>query len=514
MSMNASVLDVARSDPSFRQFYNSKGVPSGQKATPESIAVLEALYAEYAGQQQEATQQATQLLDSVATPTPVATPNADMGGSDFGAGDGFGLVPSGEPINPVVATAQQVADPTPAPAREQAPVDQQNLFRTFAETQIAPQIETWRDRRNAINNGNYRSVAAKQQDLKLVDDEIDEAITGLQLRNYWSPQAQGQYLEELKAGTNKVDAFTRSLNSVLQPQSANADGVVESTQRQVNPAKEAADLAKYITSVSEVNPELGARLRDQAEVRGAVSIYNSNLEDPAMFVKQVDMFGERAGVPVDKKDPLAQEEQEEYLNRNFNVFEETYLFGKKQGRPSPVVPISDSLTDIERQNRIVEAGDRNARAVFKTPDGKYDVRVLTRETAQDLITAMAEAELARNQSQEATNKNPSETDLMLRGAMELGSAGVQLGAKTLKNIDQKIISPSTILPKSLFEDALKLAGVSNERINSTTQKVHDIVSRSLAGNPQWILSSARGLLIDLGRASLDKESGDDEKPSE
>jgi hypothetical protein len=414
--MSASVLDIARNDPNFRRFYNSKGVPSGQKATPESIATLEALYAEFAGQQQAATEQATQLLDSVTNPTPVVTPNADMGGSDFGAGDGFGLVPSKEPVNPVVATAQEVADPTSAPAQPQAPMDEETLFRNFAQSQLAPQIVTWRERRDAINNGNYRSVAAKQQDLQLVDDEIDEVITELQIRNGWSPQAQGRYLEELKAGTNKIDAFTRSLNSVLQPQSADADGVVENTQRQVNPAKEAADMAKYITSVSEVNPELGAQLKDQAAVRGAVSIYNSNLEDPAMFIKQVDMFGERAGVPVDKKDPLAQEEQEEYLNRNFNVFEETYLFGKKQGKPSPVVPIPYSLTDIEKQNRIVEAGDRNARAVFKTEDGKFAVRVFTPETAQEHITAMAEAELARTRKGEESEGN-SPDSYVLRGAM-------------------------------------------------------------------------------------------------
>lgn len=197
-------------DPQFREFYKQRGL-QGKRV---SRAEAQALWEEYSGKQTAATQQATRMFSSL----PEATPNTAAAASAFTPeqmdyNDLDVLTGRGQQ-NPVIAAANASPDPQPAPPQSAPPA---NRFRSFAESQLLPQIERWRQQRDQVISGKYKSTSAQRMDLDKIDMEVETAISRLDSLNEWDPTSRSLYKSAItEEGAPKIEAFSRIINSRLK----------------------------------------------------------------------------------------------------------------------------------------------------------------------------------------------------------------------------------------------------------------------------------------------------------
>lgn len=217
-------------DPQFRKFYNERGVQSGK---PVSRATLQGLWDEFSGKQTADTQQATRILSTL----PEVAPNAAAASSAFAPEqmnyNDLDMLTGRGQQNPVIAAANASPDPQAAPTKAQVDPTA-DRFRGFAESQLLPQVERWRQQRDQVINGKYKSTSAQVMDLSKIDTEVETAISRLQSLNEWDAAAQSSYeTATAKGGTPKVEAFYRIIDSRLKnPQQQAQGGVAGLTDTQ------------------------------------------------------------------------------------------------------------------------------------------------------------------------------------------------------------------------------------------------------------------------------------------
>jgi hypothetical protein len=185
-----------------------------------------------------------------------------------------------------------------------------------------------------------------------VDDEIDEVITELQIRNGWSPQAQGRYLEELKAGTNKIDAFTRSLNSVLQPQSADADMV--GTTKDESRSLSTPDAIKKFIEVYGADHPVTQMAMNRGSLETTKQLVSSTLSTPGM----VRDLANKSVEYINSGDPVAATGASELVTQTYREFRNAddqrigilrQMLGDKARGETDLLKLERSLDDKQSQ---------------------------------------------------------------------------------------------------------------------------------------------------------------------
>lgn len=281
-------IEQALNDPGFRSYAQQIGL-AGKTGVPRAEA--QAAVDDYLARQSEATQQATQVLDSV-QPAAMA-PNATAATAGF-SDDDFGLRPP-RARDPIMETVEAVDATQPAPQTQAQPqattqqgLDPMTALRVFVEEDIAPKIGEWRGRYQQIADvaasGGFKSQAERGNRENEIDREIESLITELSLRDYWDPATQEMYKKQVDSGTPRVDAFTRSLDRIIRPSqggTATAEATGMTTDDVINPdniAKIKNQVGEMDTGVRMQEALLANNTRQQAidaAYRNPISIFNA-----------------------------------------------------------------------------------------------------------------------------------------------------------------------------------------------------------------------------------------------
>ena len=254
-------------DPQFKEFYKQRGLQGKRVSRSEA----QALWAEYSGNQEAATKQATSLLDSVQE-RPAMTPNVASLSQDTFAPADIGITRTTKK-DPILATAEEVSAREASAQQPTKPsaTDPMTALRSFAQTQLGPQIDDWRNRSRQIEETRFDSATAKNQAFIPIEREIAETITNLQLRDAWTPEADRFYGETVKVGTPKVEAFMRTVDRLIRPKNVEQNAAGQMTQEKAARVKEAQGIYANLMSQSEAPgiTEADARsFREQAAIIG------------------------------------------------------------------------------------------------------------------------------------------------------------------------------------------------------------------------------------------------------
>jgi hypothetical protein len=141
---------------------------------------------------------------------------------------------------------------------------------------------------------------------------------------------------------------------------------------------------------------------------------------------------------------------------------------------------------------------------------------MTPEASKQMITELAEkAKAARNTDTSTATSEESEFDYALRGAMELGSLGVQLGSGAVK-AGKKVINNKWVraaqpgnVPETISREIKSQYGVDLDQYLPLKQLVERSIERSV--NPAGALWTAKDALVQIGRAAKAKDEEDTSK---
>jgi hypothetical protein len=208
--MSAALLN----DPRFVSFVRERGM-AGKEVTTEDF---QSLVNEFQGNQAADTQRATEILSSISDPAPnAAAAESSFAPSSMDYND-LDALTGGSQRGPIMSTVEEVAAREQAQAAQQQAPAPEDPMQMFAQERIAPTIDTWRQKRSAINAREYKNTYAKKLDLDALDSLVARGITDLEGVGYWGPEQSAVYsnLRE-KEGAPAEEAFARTIQAKLNP---------------------------------------------------------------------------------------------------------------------------------------------------------------------------------------------------------------------------------------------------------------------------------------------------------
>lgn len=386
-------------DPQFKEFYRQRGL-QGKRV---SRAEAQALWAEYSGKQTAATQQATRMFTSL----PEATPNATAASSAFTPeqmdyNDLDVLTGRGQQ-NPVIAAANASPDPQPASAQATPPADR---FRGFAESQLLPQVERWRQQRDQVINGKYKTTSAQVMDLNKIDMEVETAISRLQSLNEWDAGAQSMFENATaKGGTPKVEAFYRIIDSRLKTPQGQSGVAGQTNTERAELSKGLQTRLDSLVKAAELRPddpniqqEIGvvtsqlASLTSEDEKKGALlsDLYNRTNELRSL------RNAKKQGAPIIFRGQLLPVEDFDSTIETVGAEVNTYLSSPDVIDALPTIKMAD-YPNSEDNSAAWEEAVRKAGGIYKDENG--DVKTA------DIFEAQEKAERFRRFTKERVAKD-------------------------------------------------------------------------------------------------------------
>lgn len=473
-------------DPQFREFYRQRGL-QGKRV---SRAEAQALWAEYSGNQEAATKQATSLLDSVQD-RPAMTPNAASLSQDTFSPVDLGITRTTQK-DPILATAEEAGAREASAQQPTKPsaVDPMTALRSFAQTQLGPQIDNWRNRRRQINETQFRSASAKRQAFESLDSEIAETITELQMRDAWTPEADQFYGEAIKTGTPSVEAFTRAVDRLVRPKT-------EAQSAAVGLAPEVIEQIRGLQQARDAELQAAENAQDDA-------IAVSSRQRAAAFDRQIDALkGTPERSPWDKWQEIRRAEDEITAKTELNGGTVSYRGVPVSFENFPsLTPIiardrADILTQLASDRTQLPVSRVNA--TIKDPKtGKIDKEATAQKYAELLTQAKVgdpiedfetgEVRIYTGPQEAAKERDwvPKSIQPAMRGAREVASKVYDKAAPTVRQISDNAATTVKMITRPARENlqsfpTIALARYGLEYLSQVGRKAEEEEKKRLAG---------------------------------
>lgn len=502
-------FDSYFSNPQFVEFVRKKGV-AGKDVSPEEAL---ALVSDFDSEQQAASQQAMKVLDSIPGQYAV-TPNAtSIDRGSFSPVD-LGLERA-TPKGPIEATAdivsRQEAAAQPADENQQTQADPMDALRSFAPT-IGTWVDGWRNRYRQINATQFRSATAKNQAFDAVNSEVDETITDLQMRGAWTPEAQKNYLEDVKAGSSPVEAFTRIVDRLVK----SPEQAVESQSLSKEAREEIKDLqairANLVTGIESASTDADRRSLELkvADLDGRIaSKIGTDKLSPIDLKSQIAATRNRmkavqdtGGGTVDYLGISYGPEEFEMLDRNLNT-DERNAFLQVQENPG--------LLRVSRANaaRGPKGEQITDSAVIDENYAKLRSQLQEGEWFQDIDNTVKVFSGKKDTSEKSLSERWSPGGLAkpaMRGAEVLGQKAADAIAPYINEdtVNAAATIADRVYPQGLAGPSIRMA----KSVVTAPRETIAPIANNLVGvsNPLGFLA-VKGLnyLVDIGRKSEEEE---------